>query len=583
MSSQAQARSTVQTVHNSEESDNVTVVPQQQQKEEEFKTPIFGPERRYQRHAHGDSPSPHNVTIALNEMEVRLLDLEPLAITRISRIAVADTKTGALDAWSDNKPVYDGYISQSLGEFKAELICLSGETDQRILERQGAVLGRDWDLVKNVFSSGIKFAAQRDHTEEIFVKKTWLLSISLPEGLARARGRMGQHQIKLLIGYQDLIVLSPKSSLVMIAAHREDKRLGPGDAAFRSVKRECWILQEGCPADKVIKSCMHCRTLTTKAAQWRAASVRSLMVSHLPGLMSLIVEEDIKGQLELEATRDNLAPSPQHEANFLQNFSGPKSPHQHSCPVLSQWRDGRSEVAVKKLNRSMRDLNPGNDLTYADHCLITPNLLLQGSRTRAAQAHSEDGNTYMSRLMLRLGYIEQCNQDWWNLWLTSVWLSLVAFRQWKVEHCNVTVGDVLKVSHQGKVAKPTFRLARALKALPDKEGNVRSVVVGYRPRHAANQRKMKYVAKLLEELTVSVQRLVVILAVKEQYLLPLPSPHKLSCPRILNIPASAEETAEDDEMSSPPTAHSVPQRPKPEDSQEASRGKTDHGALYSSP
>ena len=76
-------------------------------------------------------------------------------------------------------------------------------------------------------------------------------------------------------------------------------------------------------------------TLTTKAAQWRAASVRTpVSVSLLPGLMCPIVKEEItnKGQLEPEATRDNLAPSPQHEANFLQNVSGLKSPHQHSCP-----------------------------------------------------------------------------------------------------------------------------------------------------------------------------------------------------------------------------------------------------------
>ena len=86
---------------------------------------------------------------------------------------------------------------------------------------------------------------------------------------------------------------------------------------------------------------------------------------------------------------------------------------------------------------------------------------------------------------------------------------------------------------------------------------------------------MKYVAKPLEELTASVQRLVVLLAVEEQHLLPPPSPHKHACPRHLKVPASAAETAEDDEMISPPTAPSVPQNPKTEVSQEASRGETE--------
>ena len=538
------------------------------------------------------------------------------------------------------------------------------------------------DLAAGLFL--MQFAAQRDHMEEITAKKTWeSLSIFMREGLARARGRMGQRPIKHLIGHQDLIVLSPKSSLamlVMIAAHREDHRLGPGDAVFRSVKRGYWILQGRRLAEKVIKSCMHCRRLRTETVQQKMGNLPPLInkvpvrpFSHIAldygGVMSVRSEVNkrntmrcypllmiclntssihtqlcagydtesfltslqhffaIRGRssfiytdmgnqitsasnkLDLQDKGNMMEKDPGDQGRPIFNFKKVKAAtashgvEWHHCPVQSQWRDGRSEAAVKSLKRSLRHLNPGNDLTYAelscllaraanqvnerplgirhhqmgspDVCVITPNLLLQGSRTCAAQTHSEDFDTYMSRLTLRLGYIEQCYQDWWNLWLTSVWPSLVPFRRWKVEHRNVTVGDIVMVRHQGKVAKPTFRLARVLKAFPDEEGNVRSVVVGYRPRHAADRRKMKYVAKPLEELTASVQRLVVLLAVEEQHLLPPPSPHKHACPRHLKVPASAAETAEDDEMISPPTAPSVPQNPKTEVSQEASRGETE--------
>ena len=167
----------------------------------------------------------------------------------------------------------------------------------------------------------------------------------------------------------------------------------------------------------------------------------------------------------------------------------------------------------------------------------------------------------MSGLNLRLGYLEQCYQDWWQTWLTAVWPSLVPFRRWRTHHRNVCVGDIVLVRHQGKVAKPTYRLARVLTAKPDDKGDVRTVVVGYRPRHVADRKKRTYVAKPLEELVAPVQRLVVLLAVEEQHLLPAPSQHKHSCPRTLKVPACSEQ---DDEMTSPPTPQPVPQPPTSE-------------------
>ena len=75
------------------------------------------------------------------------------------------------------------------------------------------------------------------------------------------------------------------------------------------------------------------------------------------------------------------------------------------------------------------------------------------------------------------------------------------------------------IRYEKKLGKAEFRLGRVLDSFPDDKGRTRTVLVGCRPRHKADRTK-EYVPKQLEELTVTVQRLVVLLAVEEQHLLP---------------------------------------------------------------
>ena len=150
-----------------------------------------------------------------------------------------------------------------------------------------------------------------------------------------------------------------------------------------------------------------------------------------------------------------------------------------------------------------------------DLCVITPNLLLQGSRTCSATDHGNDFEKEMAELTLRLSYIEKSFEEWWQLWISSVWPSLVPYRKWKVTQRNIAVGDIVLVRYDKKYTKPGFRLARIVKVHPDDKGVVRTAVAGCRPRSKLDRGK-KYIPKKLEELTVSVQRLVVILAVEEQ-------------------------------------------------------------------
>ena len=85
--------------------------------------------------------------------------------------------------------------------------------------------------------------------------------------------------------------------------------------------------------------------------------------------------------------------------------------------------------------------------------------------------------------------------------------------------------------------------------------------MGFRPRHAADKKKRNYIPKPLEELTTPVQRLVVLLAIEEQHLLPPPTNHKHSCPRNLKVPAIGSEK-------------SAPSSQGPTDSSHSSAGPT---------
>ena len=113
----------------------------------------------------------------------------------------------------------------------------------------------------------------------------------------------------------------------------------------------------------------------------------------------------------------------------------------------------------------------------------------------------------------------------------------------------IAVGDIVVVTH---------RLARVLAVGPDDHGVVPTVTVGYRPRHVSDRRKRSCIPKLLDKFASSVQRLVVLLAVEEQHLLPAPFPHRHACPGNLNVPACSPPGGQDDEMSSPPTPQPVP-------------------------
>ena len=86
------------------------------------------------------------------------------------------------------------------------------------------------------------------------------LSIFWREGIARSRGRMSPEDMERLIGYDSLVVLTPKSQLaraVMTEAHLENHS-GEGETLFRSRRRGYWIIRGRVLAAKIVRNCALC-------------------------------------------------------------------------------------------------------------------------------------------------------------------------------------------------------------------------------------------------------------------------------------------------------------------------------------
>ena len=71
-----------------------------------------------------------------------------------------------------------------------------------------------------------------------------------------------------------------------------------------------------------------------------------------------------------------------------------------------------------------------------------------------------------------------------------------------------------------RACKPGYRLARVLSVKYDEDGLVRTVVAGARPQSKKDRSTSDFVPKKLEEITLPVQRVVVLLAVEHQHELP---------------------------------------------------------------
>ena len=99
--------------------------------------------------------------------------------------------------------------------------------------------------------------------------------------------------------------------------------------------------------------------------------------------------------------------------------------------------------------------------------------------------------------------------------MTQALPHLVPYRRWKVEHRSLEVGDIVLVLYDRKVGKGEYKLGRVTKVHPDCNGIVKTITVGFR-RTDSREKVLPYIPKVLDEVTVGVQRVCVICPVEEQ-------------------------------------------------------------------
>ena len=100
----------------------------------------------------------------------------------------------------------------------------------------------------------------------------------------------------------------------------------------------------------------------------------------------------------------------------------------------------------------------------------TPKHLLIG-RVNSGQVSQEslgEGDKYCKRTK----YVAEVSNQWWDLWLSQVFPSLLPFKSQTKRQRNLEVDDIILVQTKVKLGKDTYRMALVVKTRPDDAGLV---------------------------------------------------------------------------------------------------------------
>ena len=135
-----------------------------------------------------------------------------------------------------------------------------------------------------------------------------------------------------------------------------------------------------------------------------------------------------------------------------------------------------------------------------------------GSRSRKVGLEVDSDTP--DRYIRRYKFLMDCFECWWKHWYVQVFPSLIPVRKWRQKVRNLKAGDIVLVKFPNTYSKDPFRMGKIVKADPDRDGLVRTVSVGMRPRDS-REKVLPYKAKDLWVTAVSAQRVVVITPVEE--------------------------------------------------------------------
>ena len=215
------------------------------------------------------------------------------------------------------------------------------------------------------------------------------------------------------------------------------------------------------------------------------------------------------------------------------------------CPSQGQWRNGATEIFVKKTKRSLLHTYEGKGLNHqelitalkrvanilnsrpvyavmgpkggADPCYIqplTPNMMLIGrSRNNLPAKYYEDTCDAMSRL----NYVSELERLWWGQHKVQDFMSLVPTQKWTEEKRNVQAGDIVLIQYSSISKSGEYRLGRIILVEVDEDNLVRTCIVKYSlVQHLYGKNREEYKGVTTKMIRLAIQRLVMIVPLEEQ-------------------------------------------------------------------
>ena len=138
---------------------------------------------------------------------------------------------------------------------------------------------------------------------------------------------------------------------------------------------------------------------------------------------------------------------------------------------------------------------------------ITHNTLLLG-RT-SLQSHSLIDADDESKLVERVKFIEEVEENWWQIWFNQIFKDMFPRNKWKCKTANLKPGDICLKGYSATLGRDRYALCRVGEVYPDEEGLVRTVQVWSRPCDS-REASLPYRNKKLVSEKMPVQRLVLV-------------------------------------------------------------------------
>ena len=215
------------------------------------------------------------------------------------------------------------------------------------------------------------------------------------------------------------------------------------------------------------------------------------------------------------------------------------------APAGGQWRNGAVEVFVKKFKKSFEVLYKKTRMNYAEmSCAVkrianilndrplsvqkshseypdgdfllplTPNMLITGRTGSLPPIERENGEELPDE---RLSFIEEIERAWWYQYKVQYFDSLVPTQKWLNSHRNMCIDDIVLIEYKSKSFPGTYRLGRVKHVTLDSDNLVRTCSVTYKlMKSSVTTLRNIHKDITTKEITVPVQRLILILPIEEQ-------------------------------------------------------------------